>query len=220
MAKKDCYYATRNTTIISFCNGAARDRNVNRAEVRRGINQLIKDCGLDGGFTGFHVVNNLTFAAYGTNGGLARSPPKGSPPPDIPGGSRRRSLLTKLHARADCDKLPYDGEYYEDCEWEDTVGDDGVCGDVSTDNDCRTFCETKRRRYMGMETPAKGEAGQQQPYGTSTAIGKTEEFSVTTEWSVSLEGAIKDLFAVGVGYSSKFISRPLARFSFCVFWCS
>ncbi|KAJ0310219.1 hypothetical protein Brms1b_008812 [Colletotrichum noveboracense] len=60
MAKHDCIFAHVNTTVVSLCNGSQRNRIINRDEARRGIDQLIKDCGLNGGFTGIHVVNNLT----------------------------------------------------------------------------------------------------------------------------------------------------------------
>ncbi|CAI0645774.1 unnamed protein product [Colletotrichum noveboracense] len=105
MAKHDCIFAHVNTTVVSLCNGSQRNRIINRDEARRGIDQLIKDCGLNGGFTGIHVVNNLTFAAYGV-GGLSLSPPPGSNPPDVP-GSRKRSLGRSL-ARRDC-AWAYDG---------------------------------------------------------------------------------------------------------------
>lgn len=91
MAKDDCIYHNQNTTVISLYNGSARDRHITRAEVRRGIDQLIKDCGLEGGFTGIHVVNNLTFAAYGTSGGINRAPP--------PRADRRRRMCPGVAPR-------------------------------------------------------------------------------------------------------------------------
>jgi len=42
----------------------------------------MKDCGAGGTFNGVHVVNNLTFAAFGVYGGKNIAVPNGSPPPD------------------------------------------------------------------------------------------------------------------------------------------
>jgi len=52
MAKKDCIYSHVNTTLVSLCNGNYRDRHVTQSEVKGGFTQLIKDCGLEGGFSG------------------------------------------------------------------------------------------------------------------------------------------------------------------------
>ncbi|KXJ85951.1 hypothetical protein Micbo1qcDRAFT_209513 [Microdochium bolleyi] len=197
MAKDDCIYAARNTTIVSLCNGSARDRHVNRAEVGRGINQLIKDCGLDGGFTGIHVVNNLTFAAYGTSGGLKRSPPTGSPPPDVPGGSSRRSK--NLLAKRDCN-LDYNGKWAEDCDRENEMNDDGTCGETSADSDCKVYCELKRRKLLGQETSAPGEGGEPQSSGTDISLEDSQEFSVSSGFSIGVEGSFKDAISAGVSY--------------------
>lgn len=46
------------------------------------IARLTKDCGAGGTFNGVHVVNNLTFAAFGVYGGKNIAIPSGAPPPD------------------------------------------------------------------------------------------------------------------------------------------
>lgn len=89
MEQNDCIYKRENTTIVSICNGGARNRTVGRDEAQRGINQLIKDCGADGAFSGAHVVNNLTFAAYGVFGGNMLKGPPGKPDPETPGTTVR-----------------------------------------------------------------------------------------------------------------------------------
>ncbi|KAK0122919.1 hypothetical protein ONS96_009944 [Cadophora gregata f. sp. sojae] len=65
MTTNDCVYKHVNTTIVSLCNGGHRNRTVYKDEVKRGIEQLMKDCGGGGSFNGVHIVNNLTFAAFG-----------------------------------------------------------------------------------------------------------------------------------------------------------
>lgn len=60
MEKGDCVYGHVNTTIVSLCNGETRNRTVHAEEVRRGVAQLQKDCGGDGAFSGFHIVNNVS----------------------------------------------------------------------------------------------------------------------------------------------------------------
>lgn len=83
--QNECIYKRENSTIVSICNGSARNRTIVRSEARRGIEQLIKDCGSDGAFSGAHVVNNLTFAAFGIFGGSSLKGPPGKPDPETPG---------------------------------------------------------------------------------------------------------------------------------------
>lgn len=71
LTTNECIYRTVNTTTVTLCNGAARNRTVNRGEVRRGVEQyvctsayvflwankndrLFKDCGAGGTFNGVH----------------------------------------------------------------------------------------------------------------------------------------------------------------------
>lgn len=79
-----CYYKVWNATIAGVCNGSARNRTVNVDEVARGFNEIQKDCGND---SGYHVVNNLTFSAYGLIGGIKALVPKEFAYPDFPGWS-------------------------------------------------------------------------------------------------------------------------------------
>lgn len=202
MAKDDCIYHTQNTTIVSLCNGSARDRHINRAEVRRGIEQLIKDCGLIGGFTGFHVVNNLTFGAYGVAGGVNRYPPAGSPPPDTPGGSTVRL------AKRDCSPIPYDGQPREGCDRKYELNDDGTCGDLNTDNGCQAYCELTRRYLLGPETKAPGDRGQRWAATAPIELTESKEYSISTGFDIGVEGIAKEIFAAGVSFSCLFTLSP------------
>lgn len=94
LRKNACIYNRHESTVVSLCNGSARNRTVNRGEVRRGIDQLIKDCNIDeNGFSGVHVVNNLTFAAYGIYGGKNIKVPAGANPPDVPTNKQKRASM-------------------------------------------------------------------------------------------------------------------------------
>ncbi|KXJ94372.1 hypothetical protein Micbo1qcDRAFT_173192 [Microdochium bolleyi] len=171
-AKDKCIYATRNTTITSLCNGSARDRHVNGAEVGHGINQLIKDCGLDGGFT-----------AAGREAAV---------------WSRGSSLL----AKRDCD-LAYDGKYNDSCfEPKHELDDDGNCKGATTDNECKVYCEQKRRWLFGVEAVAPGPGGEAQPAGVNQELTASEEVTVTTGFQTSIEGTIGEIFGAGVGFDS------------------
>ncbi|KAF2997743.1 hypothetical protein G7054_g9121 [Neopestalotiopsis clavispora] len=197
MAKGDCVYAHVNTTMVSLCNGHGRNRTVSRSEVKRGVNQLIKDCGLQGGFTGVHVVNNLTFAAYGVFGGINIAPPAGSPPPDTPGGtSRKRSSLVKR----DC-LLNFDGVSHTDCDWKNKMQDAEKCGDVDTGSDCQIFCEQRRTGLLGVETKAPGMGGEQQPVHTSITLEDGKEISISNGFSIGVDGVFKEAIGGGVSYS-------------------
>lgn len=79
-----CHFKVWNATIAGVCNGSARNRTVSADEVARGFGQVLKDCGKD---SGYHVVNNLTFSAYGLIGGIKALVPKEFAYPDFPGWS-------------------------------------------------------------------------------------------------------------------------------------
>ncbi|KAJ0279907.1 hypothetical protein COL940_006478 [Colletotrichum noveboracense] len=183
MAKHDCIFAHVNTTVVSLCNGSQRNRIINRDEARRGIDQLIKDCGLNGGFTGIHVVNNLTFAAYGV-GGLSLSPPPGSNPPDVP-GSRKRSLGRSL-ARRDC-AWAYDGVPHLT---------------IVPESNCQAFCELRRTGFLGHEERAPGEGGNQMLPGEAKELGGGFETSISNGFSIGVEGIFKEVIGAGVSYES------------------
>ncbi|GJC89251.1 hypothetical protein ColLi_12089 [Colletotrichum liriopes] len=196
MAKDDCIFSHVNTTLVSLCNGNARNRTVNRGEVRRGISQLVKDCNLDGGFTGIHAVNNLTFAAYGV-GGVILAPPPGGNPPDVP-GSRRSSRLTKR----DC-AVAYDGVPHFDCEWKNKMNEDGTCGQITPENNkCQTFCELRRTGFYGHEERAPGPGGSQQAPGVKPELTKGHETSISNGFSIGVDGIFKDAIGAGVSYAS------------------
>ncbi|GKT66838.1 hypothetical protein ColTof3_14177 [Colletotrichum tofieldiae] len=196
MATDDCVFSHVNTTLVSLCNGNARNRTVNRGEVRRGISQLVKDCSLDGGFTGIHAVNNLTFAAYGV-GGVSLAPPPGGNPPDVP-GSRRSSRLTKR----DC-AVAYDGVPHFDCEWKNKMNEDGTCGQITPENNkCQTFCELRRTGFFGHEERAPGPGGSQQAPGVKPELTKGHETSISNGFSIGVDGIFKDAIGAGVSYAS------------------
>jgi hypothetical protein len=167
--------------------------------VRRGINQLIQDCGLEGGFTGLHVVNNLTFAAYGVFGGINMRGPPGANPPDVPGGSRQERGLSKRDEKCN---LRYDGKEHTDCDFKYKLNDDGSCGKwASLENNCEQFCELKRMGLLGIETRAPGEGGVAQPVTNPIEVTQGTEVSVTNGFSIGVEGAFKDVVGAGLSYS-------------------
>ncbi|KAI8297281.1 hypothetical protein K4K59_003552 [Colletotrichum sp. SAR11_240] len=198
MAMDDCIFAHVNTTVVSLCNGNQRNRTINRDEVKRGVDQLIKDCGLDGGFTGIHVVNNLTFAAYGV-GGVSLTQPPGSNPPDVPGSKKRskgRSLLTKR----DC-AYAYDGVPHFDCDAKNKLNEDGTCGQITPENNkCQVFCELRRTGFLGHEQRAPGAGGDQQLPGKAVELGAGSETSISNGFSIGVEGIFKEVIGAGVSY--------------------
>lgn len=85
-----CYYNVLNATIAGVCNGSARNRTITADEVRRGFEQIVTDCGNN---SGYHVVNNLTFSAYGLVGGIKALVPKTFDYPDFPGWSNEPETI-------------------------------------------------------------------------------------------------------------------------------
>lgn len=223
MVMNECAYKRHNTTIMSICNGSARNRTITQGEVKRGIAQLFKDCNKLGTFTGVHVVNNLTFAAYGIFAGINIKPPGGKNPPDTPGSVRRSgrgSWLefvgdSPLGARADetatdC-SVNFFGNSRTNCPRPEgiTLNEDGSCGPIRPNmNSCQTFCEQKRTGLLGPETRAPGEAGESQPPGQALALSKGFETSVSQGFSAGLEGVFKEVFGAGVTYECQSASRP------------
>ena len=223
MAMNECAYKRHNTTIMSICNGSARNRTITQGEVKRGIAQLFKDCNKLGTFTGVHVVNNLTFAAYGIFAGINIKPPGGKNPPDTPGSVRKRgrgSWLefvgdSPLGARADetatdC-PVSFFGKSRTDCPRPEgiTLNEDGSCGPIRPNmNSCQTFCEQKRTGLLGPETRAPGEAGESQPPGQALALTKGKETSISQGFSAGLEGVVKEVFGAGVTYECQSAFLP------------
>ncbi|KAM7199706.1 hypothetical protein V8F33_004358 [Rhypophila sp. PSN 637] len=188
----ECVYAHVNTTIVSLCNGNARNRTVNRAEVRRGIDQLIKDCGLEGGFTGIHVVNNLTFSAFGVTGAVRRPT------------SALTTATKKLKGR-EC-RPAYDGVEHTDCDWKNRIDPaDGKChGEFVQSNDCQVFCELKRTGLYGRESRPDGKGGDRISPGFTTELTETQEYTVSHAFSVSLDGVAWEAVGAGLGYQVSF----------------
>ncbi|OBS19927.1 hypothetical protein FPOA_11652 [Fusarium poae] len=229
LAKKDCIYHRHQSTMVSLCNGNARNRTVNRGEVRRGIDQLIKDCNIDeAGFSGIHVVNNLTFAAFGVNGGKNIKVPAGANPPDIPSGkkqagpdgkrfvpapfirSRYRPRVPKsstgnaLQARQGidpCATMGYDGVYKENChKKEGHVIVDGVCPSPIYRHDCWSYCEQRRAGYLGLESRPEGQEGTQNLPAIKAVLSENTEYSNSHGFSIGVEGVFKEMFGAGVNY--------------------
>ncbi|KAI1261733.1 hypothetical protein F5Y18DRAFT_430757 [Xylariaceae sp. FL1019] len=200
MERDDCIFAHVNTTIVSLCNGNARDRHVNRDEVRRGIDQLISDCGLDGGFTGIHVVNNMTFAAYGIYGGINMKPPSGSSDPDLPGEKRSLSgEQTHRLSKRDC-TFAYDGVSHFDCDWQYQMHD-GICGEQTVDNDCQQWCELRRTGLLGHESAAPGKGGEAQPANIELQLENGLEISISNGFSIGVDGVFKEVVGAGLSYA-------------------
>lgn len=168
--------------------------------VRRGVNQLVKDCGLEGGFTGIHVVNNLTFAAYGVFGGINLKPPTGSNPPDVPGGgSKRKQGLSKRND--DCN-LAWDGKERTDCPFKNKLNDDGSCGAwKALSNKCQQFCEKTRMGLLGVETRAPGKGGESTPVTVAVEVSQGTEVTISNGFSIGVEGVYKDVVGAGLSYS-------------------
>ncbi|KAG9255763.1 uncharacterized protein F5Z01DRAFT_699541 [Emericellopsis atlantica] len=205
MLTDECVYKRENTTIVSICNGNARNRTITQGEAKRGISQLFKDCNSKGTFTGVHVVNNLTFAAYGIYAGINLKAPPGMNPPDTPGSGRGRGKATWLEfvgegpmqARADDIDCPvgFFGETRTDCARPEDITydeEDGSCGPISA---------RSNEWLLGPETSAPGEAGEPRSPGQAVAMTEGEETSVSQGFSAGLEGVVKEVFGAGVTYS-------------------
>ena len=203
LASQECIHATVNTTIIMMCNTASRNRTITRGEARRGINQLIKDCGLDGGFTGTHFVNNLTFSAWGV-AGITYVPPSRGPKALV-----ARNLVPGLvedkegHrlAKRDC-QIAYDGVLHYDCKKINTIDPaTGKCtAELKPENSCQAFCEISRAGMWGHEQRLPGAGGQQYPKGQSAEIQTNTAVEVSHSFQIAVEGVVKEVIGLGVGY--------------------
>ncbi|KAK3987533.1 hypothetical protein QBC44DRAFT_245859 [Cladorrhinum sp. PSN332] len=197
----ECAFAHVNTTIVSVCNGPARNRTVNQDEVRRGVDQLIKDCGLQGGFTGIHVVNNLTFSAYGITGAKRLQSGAGTIRKSQSKSKTRATTATGKLAKRDC-QIQYDGKAREDCDKVNTLNDDGVCeGSFDPNNNCEAFCELTRTGLYGPEERPSGRSGERTAPGIKATIVESTEFSVSNGFSIGVDGVSKDAIGAGVSYS-------------------
>lgn len=230
--ENSCIYHNHESTIVSLCNGSGRNRTVHRGEVRRGIDQLIKDCSIDEGpFSGVHVVNNLTFAAYGIFGGKNIKVPAGANPPDTPGGAKRGHMERSLpppfvrsrytaHPSPSllspsgpfgkrqidpCAAMGYDGNPKYNCPQkpEHTLRKDGTCPAPVYSSNCWAYCEIKRTGYLGLETVLSGQAQTQNLPAISVALQSGAEYTVSNGFSVGVEGILKEVFALSVNYACK-----------------
>ncbi|KAH7371840.1 hypothetical protein BKA64DRAFT_768096 [Cadophora sp. MPI-SDFR-AT-0126] len=207
LTTNNCIYKNVNSTIVSVCNGDHRNRTVFKDEVKRGIEQLMKDCGGGGSFNGIHVVNNLTIAAYGIYGGKNMAVPTGANPPDLPAGGGKRSLSHKSHQSRQgpteqdpCVFMSFDGINKTDCWWKYKLNSDGSCGPITPENKCQVFCEQTRTGLLGIEQPADGVFGEGQPPGEQYPIEEGNEVSVSNGISVGVEGVLREVFGAGVSY--------------------
>ncbi|TPX13314.1 uncharacterized protein E0L32_006287 [Thyridium curvatum] len=194
LTQGECVYGRHNTTIVSLCNGAARNRTVTQGEVRRGIEQLQKDCGADGAFSGIHVVNNLTFSAYGVFGGKDLAAPQDR----SPGGSFR---LHKFAIPA-CEAAAFTGVDRYDCPQKEghTLNPDGSCGETNPDNGCAVYCEVKRTYFVGPETLIDGPEGDRASAGQKINIVKGKTITVGGGVSIGVEGVLKEVIGAGVNF--------------------
>ncbi|KAJ9149749.1 hypothetical protein NKR23_g4108 [Pleurostoma richardsiae] len=198
MTKSSCVYGHVNTTVVSLCNGNGRNRTVGQDEVRRGIQQLQKDCGGDGAFSGVHVVNNLTFAAYGVYGGRDLVVPADSPPPNLPGGTRRRDPPPS----DPCINHGYTADPYFNCKQPEghTLNSDRSCGQPNIENKCEVYCEVKRTYFIGMETTAPGTWGDQIALGVRASLQEEDETTISKGFSIGIDGNFGDAITSGVGF--------------------
>lgn len=206
LAEKECVYNRANTTVVSLCNGSGRNRTVTQGEVRRGINQLFEDCGAGGSFNGVHVVNNLTFAAYGIHAGKNVAVPEGSPPPDLPGRLARLARQSVPPADDDDCNLGVTGESHTDCPRPEghTALADGSCpAPITHENGCQVYCEVRRAGFLGLETRAPDEWGELTAAGTLRNLESGHETSISSGFSIGVDGVFKDSIGAGVSYQCK-----------------
>ncbi|XWX01835.1 hypothetical protein V2A60_009864 [Cordyceps javanica] len=206
LLQDECIYKRENTTIVSVCNGSARNRTITRDETKRGIDQLIKDCGADGAFSGAHVVNNLTFAAFGIFGGNMLKGVPGKPDPETPGGVSSAARVVRLRADDDtdpCMPMTFDGKERFDCSKPEghTLGEGGVCGDPDdADDHCEQYCEVRRTGLIGLESTAPGIYGRYTAAGIQASIAEGESVSITKGFSIGVEGIAKEVIGAGVSF--------------------
>jgi hypothetical protein len=202
MEKKDCIYRHHNTTVVSLCNGSGRDRTVVPSEAQRAFEQLIKDCGADGSFSGFHVVNNLTIAAYGTAGAIKTV--SGGRPVDIPGGRLRRLNKRLFDSDDPCANIPWDGTLHLGCKNKSTRN--GEHCNVGPDSAyvCQSYCEDTRSVFLGPEQPVTNFPGLPDgiaPAGQKVDLAISNTVGVSIGFDIGAEGVIKELFGLGVGFA-------------------
>lgn len=178
---------------------------MSRAAIRGAINQLIQTCGLSGGFTGVHHVQNLTFAAYGITGAKRRTFYKSVRPKlaGDPAGSNPAAHVSRdlpLRKRGECKVTGYDGAPHTDCEWTNKIVDGKCTGGYDPANDCQVFCELKRTGFYGPETALGGAARDPAPPGKPPALQAGTEYSVTHGFSIGVEGVAKGAVGAGIGY--------------------
>lgn len=212
----ECAFAHVNTTVVSVCNGRGHNRTVSREEVRHGIDTLIDDCGLQGGFTGIHVAGDLTFSAYGITGAKRVFNKSVRPGPSTEARTLQspdEAARSRLQKR-EC-KWAYDGTTHTDCDWKNRIdAGTGKCtGDFDPANDCQVFCELRRTGLYGPESKPLGAAQDRTAPGDTAVLEKGTEYSVTQGFSIGVEGVAKGAVGAGIGYQCMFLTR-LSLFDF------
>lgn len=193
LEKNACIYGHHNTTVVSICNGNDRNRTVTQADVTRAVGQLQKDCGTDGAYSGYHVMNNLTLQTYGIMGGKNLRVPDGW-------------SVNKRQAPVDCSTNPgFDGSIRTNCQQpEDHYMVDGFCGKVRDSGDmCQKYCELTRQYFIGPEMPAPGQFGQTIQGGQTLSMTKGTSITIGGGISVGAEGTFWDVVSAGVGFERK-----------------
>jgi hypothetical protein len=193
LERNACIYGHHNTTVVSICNGNGRNRTVTQVDITRAVGQLQKDCGTDGAYSGYHVVNNLTLQAYGIKGGKNLQMPDGW-------------SVNKRQAPVDCGSNPgFDGSVRTNCKQpDDHYMVDGFCGQVRDSGDmCQKYCELKRQYFIGPEMPAPDQFGQTIQGGQSLQMTKGTSITIGGGISVGAEGNFWDVVTAGVGFECK-----------------
>lgn len=84
-----------------------------------------------------------------------------------------------------------------------TLNADGSCGNgISPDPDqeCKIYCEIRRTGWVGDMQTAPGKFGELQAKGTSINLEEGTEVSITTGFSVGLDGTMEEVFSLGASF--------------------
>lgn len=213
MERNSCVYGHHNTTVVSICNGSGRNRTVTQSDVMRAVDQLQKDCGTDGAYSGYHIVNNLTLQAYGIMGGKNLRMPDGWSTPTSVNRMFKRQLV-------DCGANPgFDGSVRTNClQPEGHTMIDGRCGKAGVEKgSCDKYCELSRSYFIGPEGAASGQFPQTIQAGASLQLAKGTAVTIGGGISVGAEGNFWDIVGAGVGFECKYLTLAKSTLSlqFC-----
>jgi hypothetical protein len=141
--------------------------------------------GLEGGFTGAHVVNNLTFAVYGVFGGIYLKPLTGANPPDVPGGgSKRDDCNLSMVAKSALIALS------------STSSTTTVAARATSASTADTSDSASRREWgylVWKHALPKLEA--------SPRLSQGIEISITNGYSIGVDGVFEEVVGAGLSYS-------------------